>query len=329
MDDFSGRSHGAEREVELPARKKGKKGSTRGKEAESVQVPPEQFVRIVPVREQTAEDDVQDEVLLSKVDRAPHLLLSDDRLSVTGEKGFRTVRATHGYHSGTYYCEATVQHLGKTGHCRIGWSTKKAELNAPIGYDQYGLSYRDVDGSMYHKALREDYGTPYGEGDVIGLFIHLPPGGRTLESRTAELLRYKGHLYQRVEDNEEPQTLEGSLAGFSKNGVWQGIAFQDFPEGVYYPGVALFTKPGEFATVSFNFGPDFKYPVPAVEGCPAAEPISVLPSKWTADEAAAAGEASSAVAEAEYIDEAAVADTAAAEDAVNVDTGEGPQPVAG
>lgn len=35
-------------------------------------------------------------VLLALHDRAPQLKISEDRLSVTGEKGYCTVRATHG-----------------------------------------------------------------------------------------------------------------------------------------------------------------------------------------------------------------------------------------
>lgn len=35
--------------------------------------------------------------------------------------------------------------------------------------------------SQVHKALRESYGETYQEGDVIGCWIYIPPGGRTLE----------------------------------------------------------------------------------------------------------------------------------------------------
>lgn len=318
MEEASKRGHGAEKEVELPARKKGKKGNARGKEAELVEVPPEQFVRVVPIRQRTVDDDVQEQVLLSKVEKAAHLRLSADRLSVTGDKGFKTARATHGYHCGTFYCEATVQQLGKSGHCRIGWTTKKSELNAPVGYDQFGLGYRDVDGSKVHRALREDYGSAYGEGDVIGLFIHLPPGGRTLELRTADVLRYKGHLFHRAEEDPEPRTLAGSLVGFSKNGEWQGIAYQDFLEGTYYPSVGLYSLPGDSATVQFNFGPDFKFPAPTVEGCPAAEPVSVISAKWAADEAAAAAGDACSQAVGGNADQTATA---------VANTAEGPQPM--
>lgn len=71
-------------------------------------------------------------VQLSKTAKATQLQLSDDRLSATGHKGFRSVRATHGVFTGTWYCEWTLEHLGATGHARIGWATKKAELQASV-----------------------------------------------------------------------------------------------------------------------------------------------------------------------------------------------------
>ena len=50
-----------------------------------------------------------------------------------------------------------------------------------MGYDEFSFGYRDLEGSKVHKALREDYGKAYKEGDVIGCFIHMPEGGRRLE----------------------------------------------------------------------------------------------------------------------------------------------------
>ena len=41
-------------------------------------------------------------------------------------------RATRGVHKGTWYFEIKVTHLGPTGHCRLGWSTKKGELQVHL-----------------------------------------------------------------------------------------------------------------------------------------------------------------------------------------------------
>ena len=54
-----------------------------------------------------------------------------------------------------------------------------------MGYDEHSFGYRDLEGSKVHKALREEYGKPYREGDVIGCFIHMPEGGRRLEKSKA------------------------------------------------------------------------------------------------------------------------------------------------
>ena len=60
--------------------------------------------------------------------------------------------------------------LGETGHTRLGWSSEKGDLQAPVGYDGNSFGYRDIDGSKVHKALREKYGEEgYKEGDVIGM----------------------------------------------------------------------------------------------------------------------------------------------------------------
>ena len=51
----------------------------------------------------------------------------------------------------------------------------------------------------------------------------------------------------------------------------QGLAYEDIPEGTYYPTASLFTLPGQAppAKVRLNFGPAFTHP-PAVAG-PAVE----------------------------------------------------------
>jgi Set1/Ash2 histone methyltransferase complex subunit ASH2 len=49
------------------------------------------------------------------VNKAPQLQLSEDRLSVTGYKGFRSIRGNIGTHVGTWYCEARITHAGPTG----------------------------------------------------------------------------------------------------------------------------------------------------------------------------------------------------------------------
>lgn len=67
---------------------------------------------------------------------------------------------------------------------RLGWATKKVELQAPVGFDVNGFGYRDMDGSKVSRravmtvpdGVRETW--PF-EGFVaiafsFGLLLHFP-----------------------------------------------------------------------------------------------------------------------------------------------------------
>lgn len=288
---------GAEAEIKATRRASKKRGDRRAAHGDEVEAKQEDFVRIVPYKKPPAEKEGWQPVGLSKSNKAPQLQLSDDRMSVTGCKGYRMARATHGAHEGTWYCEVTINHLGETGHCRLGWATAKAELQAPVGFDAFGFAYRDLEGCKVHKALREDYGEPYGEGDVIGLLLHMPPGGRRVEAGEGPIVRYKGALYTMQEEEQEARPLTGSGVAFARNGALQGVAYRDISEGTYYPAASLYTRHRQLegSTVTFNFGPNFKHAAPQVEGWPDARPLSDLAGPPPPDAAGgAAGGASAA-----------------------------------
>lgn len=46
-----------------------------------------------------------------------------------------------------------------------------------------------------HQGERAAYGAPFGEGDVVGLLLHMPRGGRAMEAGEDQVVRYKGSLY--------------------------------------------------------------------------------------------------------------------------------------
>lgn len=75
------------------------------------------------------------------------------------------------------------------------------------------------------------------------------------------LVKFKSHLYYEDKDNIQEslnnlKPLPGSKVYFFKNGECQGLAFEDIYQGSYYPSVSLHKN----ATVSVNFGPNFKFP---------------------------------------------------------------------
>ncbi|XP_065867270.1 protein TRAUCO isoform X2 [Euphorbia lathyris] len=226
--------------------------------------PAEDKVLITPVpRFPDKSDDSSDmTICLSKVFKAEKVELSEDRLSAGSTKGYRMVRATRGVCEGAWYFEIKIASLGETGHTRLGWSTQKGDLQAPIGYDGNSFGYRDIDGSKVHKALREKYGEEgYKEGDVIGFYINLPEGS-LYTPKPPRLVWYKGQRYVCAPDAKEdpPQIIPGSEISFFRNGICQGTAFKDLYGGRYYPAASMYTLPNQpNCVVKFNFGPDFEF----------------------------------------------------------------------
>ncbi|GAB2287050.1 hypothetical protein Dimus_021436 [Dionaea muscipula] len=194
-----------------PTSRKGKKKGGKGNDPNVSR--PVDTVLITPApRLPDKSDDSPDlEICLSKVYKAEKVELSEDRLSAGSCKGYRMVRATRGVTEGAWYFEIKVVYLGETGHTRLGWSTEKGDLQAPVGYDANSFGYRDIDGSKIHKAWREKYGDEgYKEGDVIGFYISLPEGNK-YTPKPPQLVWYKGQRYLRAPDAKEdpPQMVPG------------------------------------------------------------------------------------------------------------------------
>lgn len=148
------------------------------------------------------------------------------------------------------------------------------------------------------------FGEPFRTGDVIGLYISLPPDGNEKsffkQRRLRRSFNFKGQLYfesvdysptkRYIEMTEyeatpiktnidkpiPPPTISGSKIIVYKNGVCQGVMWQDllsilpieqnakeqdqlrFDDGTlgYYPVISVYRN----GTATANFGPDFKYP---------------------------------------------------------------------
>ncbi|BAT12655.1 Os11g0145700 [Oryza sativa Japonica Group] len=176
-------------------------------------------------------DDAPDlPVLLSRVFKSDKVEVSDDRLTAGSTKGYRMVRATRGVAAGAWYFEVKVLHLGSTGHTRLGWATDNADIHAPVGYYVFGFGYRDMDGTKVHKAWRSNYADQgYGEGDVLGFYIHLPDG-ELYEPKQPFLVHYKGLPFRaeapKAAEQKTPDPVPGSEICYFKNGVCQGTAYR-------------------------------------------------------------------------------------------------------
>ena len=147
-------------------------------------------------------------IRFSTFDCARKLRLSPSQLSILGDKGYRTCRATHGLSAGSLYFELTYMpspsafaphngtaHAAATnGHShlpppavRVGVSTLQADIDGCVGMDRwgYGASSRGWRG---HEGVWEEWeGGGWQPGDVIG--VHLTLGAdepRGLRSHSAD-----------------------------------------------------------------------------------------------------------------------------------------------
>jgi Set1/Ash2 histone methyltransferase complex subunit ASH2 len=219
-------------------------------------------------------------VRLSTVDRAPGLTTLEDSLTVHGFKGYRMVRATHGVCEGDWYFEATVlpaEVVGRTPSAvRLGWSTRRADVETPVASDENGYGVRDINGHFIHEARLMAYGEPFGAGDVVGCRIVLPaPVSDETRAKIAAAdkdwlyFRFVSYLQGKPPSNAG-ERVDGAYVEFFKNGASQGIpqyfckdegarkareASTGMAAGMYFPSVALFKN----AAVRANFGPDFAH----------------------------------------------------------------------
>uniref|UniRef100_A0ACB8EX71 Set1/Ash2 histone methyltransferase complex subunit ASH2 n=1 Tax=Sphaerodactylus townsendi TaxID=933632 RepID=A0ACB8EX71_9SAUR len=172
-------------------------------------------------------------VLLALHDRAPQLKISDDRLTVIGEKGYSMVRASHGVRKGAWYFEISVDEMPAETAARLGWSQPLGNLQAPLGYDKFSYSWRSKKGTKFHQSIGKHYSSSYGQGDVLGFYINLPEETETAKSlpdtyKDKALIKFKSYLY--FEEKDFVDKAEKSL------------------------------KQASGSQVSINFGPYFKYP---------------------------------------------------------------------
>ena len=139
-----------------------------------------------------------------------------------------------------------LAYSGKTPSVRLGWVVAgDVTVEGPVGFRK-GYGYRSLQGQKVHACVREEYGAPYGEGDVIGMHIHFenraeetegggngePPasssaaGGITGDgAKVAAAVRPQAGLTRSApKKTQGPAHIE-----FFKNGVSQGIAYTFSP----------------------------------------------------------------------------------------------------
>ncbi|KAK9446440.1 uncharacterized protein V1518DRAFT_398909 [Limtongia smithiae] len=104
----------------------------------------------------------------------------DTSCTISTDKGYRTARANVSVREGRWFWECRIVRgntaAAEDGNVRVGWSRREASLETPVGFDAYGYGIRDVTGQKFYVSRATDFmDEPFQTGDVIGLYISLPP----------------------------------------------------------------------------------------------------------------------------------------------------------
>ena len=179
--------------------------------------------------------------------------------------------------------------IGIDGHLRIGWCTRLADLQAPVGYGENSYAIRDILGSRVHKSRREDKwgGEGFGPGDVVGMAICLVDGqAETTHGKAAASADSTGGIdadgtkdarregSESVDEGNPSSTLANHIR-FFKNGQSMGnsgIGFNNINLGTFYPAISCYGESRAY----LNFGPNFVHPPKGLPSEIFLRPISEL-----------------------------------------------------
>lgn len=169
-------------------------------------------------------------VRLSSFDKSPSISFVGNPLEnvVKGYKGYRMIRATSGVSEGDWYFECEILPHVK-GNVRLGWSMRRSDFETPVGFDPYGFGLRDLTGEFVHRARPKPYGEKFGDGDVIGCRIVLPPLTDEQKRQIAEA-EERWLKYRFISNMQGPQPPDSDIdlsphgkVEFFKNGKSMGI----------------------------------------------------------------------------------------------------------
>lgn len=161
-------------------------------------------------------------------DRSAFVKVTPDGLGLHGERGFRSARCNAPVREGGWYMEVRIEcgggdrppdapdaNMREGSHIRLGWARREAPLNGPAGLDGYSYGYRDKTGEKVTLSRLRPYGRSFRTGDVIGMYIFLPPRRKPDPAdphdpahvkRERIAIEFKGQEY--FESLEYPQSKE-------------------------------------------------------------------------------------------------------------------------
>lgn len=177
-------------------------------------------------------------------------------------KGYCSSKASHGVESGSWYFEVEII----KGSVRVGWSQALAEIQAPVGYDEYGYAISNKQSKIFHcsRGYSVDMASQVGR---IGCLLKISDD-MELDTEIARQQIEKKYppLNFLTTYNVKQEILKSGEIKFYADGKELSWKFENIYRAKYFPTVSIFGD----AVVKVVFKEnEFKFGIP--EGASAFE----------------------------------------------------------
>lgn len=154
-------------------------------------------------------------------------------------KGYCSSKASHGVESGTWYFEVQVI----KGSVRVGWGQALAEIQAPVGYDEYGYALSNKHSKIFH--CSRGYPVNLDERTkVIGCLLSIPEDLELLpeESETKREIEVKYPPLNFLTTYNVKQSIlkNGTIQFYADGQEIPGARFENIYRAKYFPSVSIF-----------------------------------------------------------------------------------------
>lgn len=179
-------------------------------------------------------------------------------------KGYCSSKASHGVESGCWYFEVEVI----KGSVRVGWGQALAEIQAPVGYDEYGYGISNKHAKIFHCSRGYPVNMDLSNVKVIGCHLSIPEALELEEDPCVKLEIEKKYppLNFLTTYNVKQTILKRGTIKFYADGQEIAGGFENIYRAKYFPTVSIF---GDAAVKVIFKKAELKFPVP--EGASAFE----------------------------------------------------------
>lgn len=171
---------------------------------------------------------------------APQLQVDNttNTISMPCCKGYCSSKASHGVESGSWYFEVEII----KGSVRVGWGQALAEIQAPIGYDEYGYGISNKQSKIFHCSRGYPVEFDLSQVKTIGCHLIISEDLQTVDENSpikTEIETKFPPLNFLTTYNVKQNILKRGTIKFYGDGR-ELLGFENIYRGKYFPTVSIF-----------------------------------------------------------------------------------------